>query len=101
MTNTPAIQTQSETAEVVESTDPRFTFLPLKNFEKGPSLVFLLHHYGQSLSDARYKTERLLAGESINATLPNVEGLSSFYEDVKKLGLTVDLQNKETFLISK
>lgn len=101
MTTNTNNQANVETQENVESTDPRFTFFPMKNFDKGPSLVFLLHHYGQSLSDARYKTERLLAGESINATLPDVEGFSAFYADVAKLGLKVELQNKDTFQVSQ
>lgn len=97
MSNTPVVEVVEE--EVV--TDPRFLISSKKDFNKGPSLVFLLHHYGQSLSDARYKTERLIAGESINATLPDVTTVDEFYSDLKKIGLEAELINKETFFISR
>lgn len=97
MSNTPV--TVSVEEEII--TDPRFVIKPKKDFNKGPSLVFLLHHYGQSLSDARYKAERLLAGESINATLPDVTTVDEFYRDLNKIGLNADLINEETFFISR
>lgn len=82
-------------------TDPRFNIKPNKDFTKGTSLVFLLHHYGLNLGDSKYKAERLLAGDSINATLPDVENVNDFYRDLGKIGLEATLVNEDTFFISK
>lgn len=88
----------TETTEIV--TDPQFSISPKKDFKKGPSLVFLLHHYGLPLGDARYKVERLLSGQSINATLPDVENINTFLKDIEKIGLEATLNNSETFFIN-
>lgn len=82
-------------------TSPRITIFPNKDFNKGASLVFLLHHYGQSNGDAKYKAEQILSGNKVNATLHLATTMTEVEKDFKKLGLEIELQNPEGFFISE
>ena len=82
-------------------TNPRITIFPNKDFTKGASLVFLLHHYGQSNGDAKYKAEQILAGNKVNATLYLATTMEEVERDFKKLGLEIELQNPEVFFIKE
>lgn len=80
-------------------TSPRITIFPNKDFNKGASLVFLLHHYGQSNGDAKYKAEQILSGNKVNATLHLATTMAEVEKDFQRIGLDIELQNPDTFYI--
>lgn len=87
--------------EFIESNDPHFKIFPKKDFRKGPSLVFLLHHYGVALGEARYKVERLLSGQEISVVLPLCDLPREFCRNIRKLGLRFNFENENIFYISR